>query len=65
MQHRKLLGISGSLRKDSFCGAVLKAIQVALPSEVRLTIHSVADVPLYNQDDDGEDPVLGAELALC
>jgi chromate reductase, NAD(P)H dehydrogenase (quinone) len=54
MTHKKLLGLSGSLRKDSFCSAVLRAIQAALPSESQLTIHSLADVPLYNQDDDGE-----------
>jgi chromate reductase len=53
MTTRKLLGLSGSLRKHSFCTAVLRTIQEALPSDVSLTIHSLVEVPLYNQDEDG------------
>jgi chromate reductase len=50
-----LLGLSGSLRKNSFCTAVLRTIQDRLPADVALAIHSLAEVPPYNQDDDGDD----------
>jgi chromate reductase len=54
MKTMTLLGLSGSLRKDSFCTAVLRTIQDRVPPGVALAIHSLAVLPLYNQDDDGD-----------
>jgi chromate reductase len=54
MTTHKLLGLSGSLRAHSYCTAVLKTIQENVPTGTELTIHSLANVPLYNQDEDGE-----------
>ncbi|MCK9815134.1 NAD(P)H-dependent oxidoreductase [Pseudomonas sp. MAFF 302046] len=48
-----LLGLSGSLRRHSAHSAVLLSVAEALPSEVRLTLHSLQDVPPYNEDHDG------------
>jgi chromate reductase len=54
MATHKLLGLSGSLRTHSYCTAVLKTIRENTPAGTELTIHSLSDVPLYNQDHDGE-----------
>jgi chromate reductase len=54
MANDKILGLSGSLRSHSYCTAVLKTIQESGLKGAELTIHSLADVPLYNQDDDGD-----------
>jgi chromate reductase len=52
----KLLGLSGSIRRDSNCVAVLRTLKESLPADVELTIFSLADVPLYNEDADTETP---------
>lgn len=49
-----LLGISGSLRADSFNTRLLHAMQELLPEGANLTVRSIADVPLYNGDLDVE-----------
>ena len=49
----KLIGISGSLRQDSFNTRVLHALQKCLPESCDYEILS-ADLPLYNGDLDGE-----------
>ncbi len=52
----RLLGISGSLRRDSHTTAVLRTLAQALPADVELTLHPLSDLPLYNQDDDTATP---------
>ncbi|TDH28839.1 NADPH-dependent oxidoreductase [Segetibacter sp. 3557_3] len=52
MPHIHLVGISGSLRKDSFNTALLHAALTLLPEEVSLEIASIADLPVYNADQD-------------
>lgn len=56
MRTIKLLGISGSLRSGSFSTAVLETLAAEVPAGVELTLHSLADVPLYNQDEDTDAP---------
>lgn len=51
-----LLGISGSLRAQSYCTAVLHTLSELLQDEIRLTLHPLADVPLYNADLDTSEP---------
>lgn len=46
------VGISGSLRKNSFNTSVLYACTNLLPGDVTLEIVSIADIPLYNADID-------------
>jgi chromate reductase len=47
----KLLGISGSLRRASASTAVLRAAAERLPPDVELSIASIGELPLYNEDD--------------
>ena len=45
-----LIGMSGSLRKESFNTRLLFAVQELLPKNVTMGIVSIADQPLYNAD---------------
>ena len=45
-----LIGMSGSLRKDSFNTRLLFAVQQLWPENVTMGIVSIADQPLYNAD---------------
>ncbi len=45
-----ILGISGSLRKDSFNTAALRACQQRLPEGVTMSLFDLTPVPLYNED---------------
>lgn len=49
----KLLGLSGSLRSQSYSTGILRTLQERSPERVELVIHDLSDVPLYNQDRDG------------
>src|SRR5258708_6727432 len=49
-----LLGLSGSLRRASHSTAVLLGLRDALAPKVALDIFPLHEVPLYNEDDDGE-----------
>ncbi len=49
----RLFGLSGSLRRHSYCMAVLKALQDALVPETPLVIHGPG-LPLYTEDEDGD-----------
>ncbi len=53
MSHH-LLGISGSLREGSSTAAVLRGVQDTIKSRAVLDIFSLAEIPLYNQDNEGE-----------
>jgi chromate reductase, NAD(P)H dehydrogenase (quinone) len=50
----RLLGLSGSLRRESNCTAVLYGLRHALAPKATLNIFPLHGVPLYNEDDDGE-----------
>jgi len=56
MRRPKLLGISGSLRRESYNTAILRTLQEALAPGVDLAIHPLNDVPLYDQDEDTATP---------
>src|SRR3954470_11369569 len=47
-----LIGISGSTRRGSFNGALLSAAAAAMPAGSELRIESIAQIPLYNGDDE-------------
>lgn len=49
----KLLGISGSLRKDSYNTLLLKTASAMLENRATVTIFDLADIPFYNADSDG------------
>lgn len=46
----QLLGISGSLRKDSFNSALLRAAQELAPDGMTIEIADLSEIPLYNED---------------
>lgn len=48
----KIAGISGSLRKGSFNTQLLNASKQFFPANTEIEILSIADLPLYNADED-------------
>lgn len=46
----QILGIAGSLRRDSYNKAVLRTAADIAPDGMTITVHDIADVPLYNYD---------------
>lgn len=50
----KIVGFSGSLRRGSYNAAVLRAAAELMPPDSTLQIESIADIPLYNADDEAE-----------
>jgi len=54
MTQLRLLGLSGSLRRASNSTAVLRGLQDALAPKAALDVFSLQGLPLYNEDDDGE-----------
>jgi chromate reductase, NAD(P)H dehydrogenase (quinone) len=49
----RLIGLPGSLRRDSYSRAVLQAFARSLAGGAELTIRDIL-LPLYNEDEDGE-----------
>ena len=67
---RKLLGIAGSLRTDSYSKAVLRTLAEKSWEGVEIEMFDISSIPLYNADQDGEhppDPVqkLKNSIAAC
>lgn len=56
-----LVGLSGSLRSESYSTAVLRSLAERLPDDIALSIHDYGEVPLYNQDLDGADAPLAVQ----
>jgi chromate reductase, NAD(P)H dehydrogenase (quinone) len=53
----KLVGISGSLRRASFCTAILRTAVEQVAEKARLEVITLENIPLYNEDlDTGEPP---------
>ena len=57
-----VLGIAGSLRKQSYNKGALRAAQALLPSGAQLEIFDLAGIPVYNQDEEKSPPPKVAEL---
>lgn len=51
-----ILGFAGSLRKNSYNKALLRAAAELMPKGARLEIFDIGGIPLYNQDLEGEMP---------
>lgn len=51
-----IVGISGSLRTGSYNSALLKTAATLVPGDVALNIISLADVPMFNQDNESSLP---------
>ncbi len=52
----RILGIAGSLRKDSYNKLVLKAAQALAPDETEVEIFDIAGIPLFSQDEERNVP---------
>jgi chromate reductase, NAD(P)H dehydrogenase (quinone) len=50
----RIVGISGSLRRDSFNTALLRAAVELMPNGAELRIESIEGIPLYNGDVEAE-----------
>ena len=59
-----IVGFSGSLRQGSFNSALLRAAAALMPEGSRLDMKSIADIPLYNGDDESAHGVPPAVAAL-
>ena len=57
-----ILGIAGSLRRGSYNRALLRAAQQLVPAHVALDLFDLADIPLFNQDEEGKPPPPVVEL---
>ena len=67
---RKILGIAGSLRAESYSKAVLRTLAEKRWDGVEIEMCDISSIPLYNADQDGEhppDPVrkLKSSIAAC
>jgi chromate reductase len=51
-----ILGIAGSLRKDSYNRAALRAAQTLAPADARIEIFDLEGIPVFNQDHDSHPP---------
>ena len=58
----KILGIPGSLRKQSYNLGALKAAQQVAPAGVTIEIFDLNGIPVYNQDLDGTPPARVTEF---
>jgi chromate reductase len=64
----RLLGISGSLRRESNNTAVLRTLKEALSGKAEMTLFPLNDIPPYNADHDGEnapEPVRALKGAIA
>jgi chromate reductase len=50
----RLLGMSGSLRKNAYSTALLRRVIEELSEQVEVNLWSLADIPLYNEEHDRE-----------
>ncbi len=46
----QVVGLCGSLRRDSYNGALLREAVAVAPPELELQIVSIHDIPLFNED---------------
>jgi chromate reductase len=52
----KILGVCGSLRKQSFNRWALQAAQKLAPADITLDAYDIAGLPLFNQDEEQNPP---------
>ena len=45
-----ILGISGSLRRGSFCTGLIQTLAREVRDSIEISFHDISDVPLYNED---------------
>jgi len=60
----RIVGFSGSLRQGSYNTALLRAAAALMPDGSRLDMQSIAQIPLYNGDDEAAHGVPSPVAAL-
>ena len=66
-QPLRVLGIAGSLRRESWNRKLLRAAVDLAPEDMRIEVFDIADVPLYSGDLDGDEkpaPVAALKRAI-
>jgi chromate reductase len=56
MATRKIAVLVGSLRKESFTRKLAKSLMLVAPPTLELEIVDIAQLPMYNQDDETDSP---------
>lgn len=56
MSDLKILGFSGSLRKNSYNSSALRAAQASAPAGVQFEIASLIGIPPFNEDEEANPP---------
>jgi chromate reductase len=60
----RILGISGSLRRGSFCTGLIQSLARESTGSVTVNFHDISDIPLYNEDVEKEGKPEGV-VRLC
>jgi chromate reductase len=58
----RILGIAGSLRRDSHNRAALRAATELVPAGAAIEIFELDGIPIYNQDDEQNPPGIVVEF---
>jgi chromate reductase len=58
----RIIGIAGSLRRESYDRAALRAAQQLVPEDATLEIFELYSIPPFNQDDEQQPPAKVVEL---
>jgi chromate reductase len=58
----RILGVAGSLRRESYNRAALRAATALVPEGAILETSELDDIPVFNQDEDRNPPAKVAEL---
>ena len=61
-KHVRILGIAGSLRRESYNRAALRAATQLVPEGAMIEIFELDDIPGFNQDDEQNPPAKIADL---
>jgi chromate reductase, NAD(P)H dehydrogenase (quinone) len=61
-KHTRILGISGSLRRESYNSAALRAAVGLAPEGAVVETFELKDIPLFNQDDESKPAAKVTEL---
>lgn len=58
----RILGIAGSLRRDSYNRSALQAATQLAPTDASIEIFELAGIPLFNQDEERNPPAIVIEF---
>src|SRR5260370_440899 len=62
INHVRILGIAGSLRRGSYNQAALRAAKLLVPENSEIDIFQLDEIPMFNEDDEKRPPSSVLEL---